>query len=85
MDFIDSSASTALAAAAADAWLISFGLSRLLTSYGSLSARLAYVPILAVLILDGVILYRFFHRRRIERKASAAQSQHDRAGDRSNV
>jgi uncharacterized membrane protein YfcA len=70
---------------AADAWLISFGLSRLLTSYGSLSARLAYVPMLAVLILDGVILYRFFQRRRIERKASAAQSQHDRAGDRSNV
>lgn len=49
---------------AADAWLISFGLSRLLSSYGDLSARLAYAPMIAVVILDGIILYRYFQQRR---------------------
>ena len=52
---------------AADAWLISFGLSRLLTTYGGLTARLAYAPMLVVLLLDGFILSRFFLRRRAER------------------
>ena len=52
---------------AADAWLISFGLSRLLTTYGGITARLAYAPMLVVLLLDGFILSRFFLRRRAER------------------
>ena len=52
---------------AADAWLISFGLSRLLLTYGGLTARLAYAPMLVVLLLDGFILSRFFLRRRAER------------------
>ena len=52
---------------AADAWLISFGLSRLLMSYGGIAAQLAYAPMLLVVLLDGVILSRFFLKRRAER------------------
>ncbi len=58
---------------AADAWLISFGLSRLLTTYGGITARLAYAPMLVVLLLDGFILSRFFLRRRAERAGVGGQ------------
>jgi uncharacterized membrane protein YfcA len=60
---------------AADAWLISFGLSRLLLTYGGLTARLAYAPMLVVLLLDGFILSRFFLRRRAERVEVARQAE----------
>lgn len=49
---------------AADAWLISFGLSRLLTAYGGLAARLAYVPMAVVLVLGGILLSRYLIPRR---------------------
>ncbi len=49
---------------AADAWLISFGLYRLLKVRGALFSRFAYAPMLAVLLLNAVILYRYFKRRR---------------------
>lgn len=52
---------------AVDAWLISFGLSRLLATYGDLGARLAYAPMLVVVILDAVLLYRYFQQRRLAR------------------
>jgi hypothetical protein len=45
---------------AADAWLISFGLSRILLAQGGVLSRFAYAPMAAVLLLDGVILYRYF-------------------------
>lgn len=45
---------------AADAWLISFGLSRLISTYGGIWAHLAYAPMAVVLLLDGVILVRYF-------------------------
>ena len=47
-----------------DAWLISFGLSRLLGSERGLMARLAYVPMALVVVVDAVILYSYFRRRR---------------------
>jgi len=49
---------------AADAWLISFGLYRLIDASHSIVARFAIVPMIIVVILDGVILYRFFRARR---------------------
>lgn len=58
---------------AADAWLISFGLSRLLTTYGGITARLAYAPMIGVILLDGFILSRFFLKRRAERAEVVSQ------------
>lgn len=59
---------------AADACLISFGLSRLLAGYPQ-TASFAYAPMAAVLLLDGVILYRFLKKRqalRAQARAAAA-------------
>jgi uncharacterized membrane protein YfcA len=47
-----------------DAWLISFGLSRILGSERGLLARLAYVPMALVVVLDAVILFSYFRTRR---------------------
>lgn len=52
---------------AADAWLISFGLSRLIAASGELGVRFAYAPMFAVILIDGCILYRFFAQRRAAR------------------
>lgn len=48
---------------ALDAWLISFGLSRLLLAAGPAIARWAYAPLVIVGLLDAVILWRFFRLR----------------------
>lgn len=47
-----------------DAWLISFGLSRVLSTHGGVLAPFAYVPMAGVLVLDAVILYRYFTMRK---------------------
>lgn len=47
-----------------DAWLISFGLSRILSSEHGFIARLAYVPMALVLVLDAIILFAYFKQRR---------------------
>jgi len=52
---------------AADAWLISFGLSRLLAASGAISASFAYAPMIIVVLLDGILLHRYFQARRTER------------------
>lgn len=48
---------------AVDAWLISFGLSRLLLSEGPTLARFAYLPLVVVVVLDAVILWRYLKSR----------------------
>ena len=48
---------------AADAWLISFGLSRLLSASHTAWSRIAYAPMFIVVILDAFILYRYFRAR----------------------
>lgn len=50
---------------ALDAWLISFGLSRLLLAERVAIARFSYVPLVAVVLLDAIILYRFLRARRL--------------------
>lgn len=47
-----------------DAWLISFGLSRLLRAQGGVLSRIAYAPLLVVVLLTAVLLYRYFRSRR---------------------
>ncbi len=49
---------------AIDAWLISFGLSRLLLAEGPQVARFAYLPLVVVVLLDAAILYRYLKARR---------------------
>lgn len=48
---------------AIDAWLISFGLSRILLSEGPTVARFAYVPLVIVVVLDALILARYLKSR----------------------
>ncbi len=50
---------------ALDAWLISFGLSRLLLAERAAIARFAYAPLCCVVLLDAIILYRFLRARRL--------------------
>jgi uncharacterized membrane protein YfcA len=65
---------------AMDAWLISFGLSRLLAAKGALVARFAYAPMIVVMLLDGVILYRYFQARRLLTGGRAGSAAGSRAG-----
>lgn len=60
---------------ALDAWLISFGLSRLLLGERPAIARLAYAPLVIVVILDAVILYRFLAARRLSAVNPSSGSQ----------
>jgi uncharacterized membrane protein YfcA len=43
-----------------DAWIVAFGLSRLLKELSLVDSNLAYLVLLAVAVLDGVMLYRYF-------------------------
>lgn len=47
-----------------DAWIVGFGLSRLLDQLAVVTGPPAYVVLLAVASIDVVLLYRFFLRRR---------------------
>lgn len=58
---------------AADAWLISFGLSRLLAASPT-TAPIAYAPMGLVLVLDAIILYRFMRKRRQAAQKPASAS-----------
>jgi uncharacterized membrane protein YfcA len=46
-----------------DAWVVGFGLSKLLRDMGVVETGAAYLLLVAVVVLDGWLLYRFFARR----------------------
>ena len=45
-----------------DAWVVAFGLSKLLRDVGLVETAAAYLLLLAVILLDALLLYRFFAR-----------------------
>ena len=45
-----------------DAWVVAFGLSKLLRDVGLVETAAAYLLLLAVILLDALLLYRFFTR-----------------------
>ena len=45
-----------------DAWIVGFGLSKLLHDLSVIETNRAYLVLLGVIILDGWLLYRFFSR-----------------------
>ena len=54
-----------------DAWIVAFGLSKLLGDMRLVEAKAAYLLLVAVIILDGWLLYRFFARLPSEERSSA--------------
>jgi hypothetical protein len=46
-----------------DAWVVSFGLSRLLAVWAGIQARIAYLPMVATVVLDAWLLWRFLAER----------------------
>jgi hypothetical protein len=59
-----------------DAWIVAFGLSRLLQELQIVRSAAAYLVLVAIGLLDMVLLYRFFsiHERRL-RDAEALEAQ----------
>jgi len=47
-----------------DAWVVGFGLSRVLIEIGLLTAPSAYLVLGATAVADGILLYQFFQKRR---------------------
>jgi uncharacterized membrane protein YfcA len=47
-----------------DVWIVGFGLSRVLVELGLASGALAYAPMAAACLLDAILLFVFFSRRR---------------------
>lgn len=47
-----------------DAWVVGFGLSRTLIEVGGLQAPLGFMALAAAALVDAVLLYRFFSKRR---------------------
>jgi hypothetical protein len=43
-----------------DAWIVGFGLSKLVQSLGLIVGGAAYLILVGVIVLDGCLLYRFF-------------------------
>jgi uncharacterized membrane protein YfcA len=46
-----------------DAWVVAFGLSRLLAVWAGIQARIAYLPMVATVVLDAWLLWRFLAER----------------------
>jgi len=57
-----------------DAWIVGFGLSRLVRDLGLIPGSAAYLILAAVIVLDAFLLYRFFslHAAQTAAPASAA-------------
>jgi hypothetical protein len=49
-----------------DVWIVGFGLSRVLVELGLASGALAYAPMTGACLLDAILLYVFFMRRRAQ-------------------
>jgi uncharacterized membrane protein YfcA len=52
-----------------DAWIVAFGLSRVVRGLGLIPGSAAYVILAAVIVLDGCLLYRFFSRQAAQQSA----------------
>jgi uncharacterized membrane protein YfcA len=48
-----------------DAWVVAFGLSRLVRDLGFVAGNAGYLILLGVILLDAWLLYRFFHAHQI--------------------
>jgi uncharacterized membrane protein YfcA len=57
-----------------DAWIVGFGASSVLRDLKIIPGAPAYLVLLAVIIIDAILLYRFFHRRRLTLAAERAES-----------
>ena len=56
-----------------DAWIVGFGISSVLRDLRIVPGRSAYLVLAGVILLDAVLLYRFFHRVRQERSSGAVR------------
>lgn len=54
-----------------DAWVVAFGLSKLIHDLKLIPSNAAYVVLLAVILLDAWLLYRFFHIAEAQEAAAA--------------
>ena len=63
-----------------DAWIVGFGLSRMLVDLGLVASPIAYVFWVAVLLVDAYLLYAFFDRRRVGRGAECLESAAESRG-----
>ena len=57
-----------------DAWIVGFGMSSVLRDLSIVQGRSAYLVLLAVVVVDAVLLYRFFDKQRAGKPAAAARS-----------
>jgi uncharacterized membrane protein YfcA len=57
-----------------DAWIVGFGLSSVLRDLKVIPGPSAYFVMAGVIAVDSVLLYRFFHTRRLARVATNAES-----------
>lgn len=56
-----------------DAWVIGFGLSRVVIELELMTSPAAYVIWLVVILIDAVLLYRFFAKDGLRRHAGAGR------------
>jgi len=56
-----------------DAWIVGFGLSSVLRDLKVIPGPSAYFVMAGVIAVDCVLLYRFFHTRRLARVATNAE------------
>jgi hypothetical protein len=55
-----------------DAWIVGFGLSRVLIEVRLIESPMAYAALLSVMLIDSCLLWRFFSTRRAVSEYSAA-------------
>jgi uncharacterized protein len=56
-----------------DAWIVGFGLSKVVQDVGLVAGSAAYLILAAVIVLDAFLLYRFFARQSAQRLAPSTQ------------
>jgi hypothetical protein len=62
-----------------DAWVVAFGLSKLIRDLRLVEGSAAYLALLAVAVIDGVMLYRYFTLlRELDRQAELVRAQQPR-------
>jgi hypothetical protein len=52
-----------------DAWIVGFGTASVLRDLKVIPGPSAYLVLVAVILVDGVLLFRFFRRSRLRRAA----------------
>ena len=58
-----------------DAWVVGFGISTLLRQLSIVKSLWAYLVLAAVIVIDVILLYRFFHSHSLRREDQAVASQ----------